>query len=68
MRKRGKRFMWLWLEARYLYSKTMWQTGRMDRLEAKLDVIRNDLNYQKARLQILGDVIETALKAKKEEE
>lgn len=65
MSKKGKRFMWLWLEAKYLHGKTEWQTGRMDRLETKLDVIRNDLNYQKARLEMLRDAIETTLKEKK---
>lgn len=64
MSKKGKRFMWLWLEAKYLYDKTEWQTGRMDRLETKLNVIRNDLNYQKARLEMLRDAIETTLKEK----
>ena len=66
MSKKGKRFMWLWLEAKYLYDKTEWQTGRMDRLETKLDVIRNDLNHQKARLEMLRDAIETTLKEKME--
>lgn len=66
MSKKGKRFMWLWLEAKYLNDKTEWQTERMDRLETKLNVIRNDLNYQKARLEMLRDAIETTLKEKME--
>lgn len=66
MSKKGKRFMWLWLEAKYLCDKTEWQTERMDRLETKLNVIRNDLNYQKARLEMLRDAIETTLKEKME--
>lgn len=64
MSKKGKRFMWIWLEAKYLYGKTEWQTGRMNRLETELNVIRNDLNYQKARLEMLRDAIEATLKEK----
>lgn len=64
MSKKGKRFMWIWLEAKYLYDKTEWQTGRMNRLETELNVIRNDLNCQKARLEMLRDAIEVTLKEK----
>lgn len=66
MSKKGKRFMWLWLEAKYLRDKTEWQTERMDRLETKLNVIRDDLNYQKARLEMLRGAIEATLKEKME--
>lgn len=65
MKQKERRFMWLWLEAKYLYNKTEWQTGRMDKLEDKLYDIRDELEGQQKRLCILEGVIRSTLKEKK---